>query len=128
MLAFPSADRIGGIDGRDIAFCESLYLLNDRYQILGMRPADRLSGPTPAVGDLFFEHFPITQAELATLRRMTNGVNVKTFRFPLLLIFRSMRCRMKLCFPVLCTPISITSYSSAEKVQSPLRQMTEFVD
>ena len=54
MLAFPSADRVGGIDGRDTAFCESLYLLSDRYQILGMRPADRLSGPTPAVGDLFF--------------------------------------------------------------------------
>ena len=94
MLAFPSADRIGGIDGRDIAFCESLYLLNDRYQILGMRPADRLSGPTPAVGDLFFEHFPITQAELATLRRMTNGVNENS-----LLFFAGERPMLAVCAP-----------------------------
>ncbi|MBE6702772.1 MAG: hypothetical protein E7585_05110 [Ruminococcaceae bacterium] len=75
MFAYPSADRVGSVDGTDAFFPESLYLLDRNFVIIGMRPATERTGPEPALGDRFFDHFPATKEESAILKKMMTCAN-----------------------------------------------------
>ena len=75
MLFFPSADRVGACDGTDTAFPESLFLLDDKFNVLGMRRADNYTGPDVAQGDAFFARFCTSGMEMTALRRTMNCVN-----------------------------------------------------
>ena len=69
------ADGVGLVDGREELFCESVYLLNEDYTVVGKREASAPDAPTPEIGDRFFDHFKASSEERATLKHMRSSIS-----------------------------------------------------
>ena len=75
MSVYSYADCVGTFDGRAELFCESVYLLNEDYTVVGKREASTPDAPTPEIGDRFFDHFKASPEERAMLKRMSASIS-----------------------------------------------------
>ena len=116
MSFFPSADRVGTLNGTNTAFPESIFLLDSRFNVIGLRKADDYTGPEIRQGDAFFERFPVAQLEMRELRRVMNCVNETS-----LLMWAGNR-------PVLivCAFYGITQTLLAVLPEGPIRQLLSY--
>ena len=62
-------------DGTNATFEESLYLLDERCRIIGVRAATSPKEPTAAIGEGFFTRFPISPEDRTCLSRMCSFTN-----------------------------------------------------